>query len=328
MTEALLEVEDLTISLSRHGRRTDIVDGVSFRIDRNEPVGVVGESGSGKSMISLAIMGLLPPPLFVSRGEIRFEGRPIQSLPRREMQRIRGRGISMIFQEPMTALNPVFTVGEQITEVLRQDGHMTKTQARERVVELFSLVGIPAPGQRVDDYPHQMSGGMRQRVMIAMALCADPKLLIADEPTTALDATIQLQIVNLLARLQSEIGLAVIFVSHNLALVSNFARRVLVMYAGQLVETVGSGNILATAAHPYTEGLMNCALGLEDEVTPLPTIDGQVPRPERFPRGCRFSTRCPIAREICGELHPPHFSVAGDHMSACFRHTDFQPANS
>ncbi|OSP54013.1 ABC transporter ATP-binding protein [Pseudoruegeria sp. SK021] len=328
MTQPLLEVEDLTISLGSGASRVDIVDGVSFTVGANEPIGIVGESGSGKSMIALAIMGLLPKALKITRGTIRFEGREIQALSKAEMRRLRGAEIGMIFQEPSTALNPVFTTGAQLVEVLQRHTRMSKSEARDRTIELFRQVGIPSPAERFNDYPHQMSGGMRQRVMIAMALACKPKLIIADEPTTALDATIQLQIMNVLVRLRAETGVAVVFISHDLALVASFAERIQVMYAGRLAETGPTDLVFNAPNHPYTEGLMHCAFGLEDDVTRLPTIEGRVPSPSHFPKGCRFSTRCSHVRDMCHNLVPPKIPVGDDHLSACFRHTHFQTVTS
>lgn len=322
---ALLEVEDLTISLGSGAGRLNIIDGVSFSVQANEPIGILGESGSGKSMIALAILGLLPKGLAITRGSIRFEGRELNSLHESELRRIRGRQIAMIFQEPSTALNPVLTTGRQIVEVLRRHEHVSAKQARERGIELFRQVGIPSPGKRFDEYPHQMSGGMRQRVMIAMALSCNPRLIIADEPTTALDATIQLQIVNLLARLQEETGVAIIFISHDMALVSSFVRRVQVMYAGRLAETGAVDDVFRNAAHPYTEGLMHCAFGLEQGILRLPTIDGQVPSPSDFPVGCRFSTRCPYVRDMCRQIVPREYPLHAPHRAACFRQIDYNP---
>lgn len=324
MSAPLLEVRDLTISIGTGASRIDIVDGVTFSVQANEPFGIVGESGSGKSMIALAIMGLLPKALAITRGAILFDGREIQSLPHDDMQRLRGREVAMVFQEPSTALNPVFTTGSQLVEVLRRHEGISYKAARDRVIDLFGQVGIPSPTDRFDDYPHQMSGGMRQRVMIAMALCCNPRLIIADEPTTALDATIQLQIMRLLARLQKETGVAVVFISHDLALVSNFVRRVQVMYAGRLAESGTSEAVFSTPAHPYTEGLMRCAYGLEDRLDRLPTIEGQVPTPNRFPKGCRFSTRCAHVQDVCRDVPPPRYALGAGHESACYRHIDFQ----
>ncbi|MCJ7874537.1 ABC transporter ATP-binding protein [Marinovum sp. 2_MG-2023] len=324
MSKPLLEVRDLTISIGSTAAKIDIVDGVSFSVQPNEPFGIVGESGSGKSMIALAIMGLLPKALKITSGTILFDGKEIQSLSQRDMQRLRGKELAMVFQEPSTALNPVFTTGAQLVEVLRRHEGLSPKAARARVIELFGQVGIPSPADRFDDYPHQMSGGMRQRVMIAMALCCNPRLIIADEPTTALDATIQLQIMRLLARLQKETGVAVMFISHDLALVSNFVRRVQVMYAGRLAECGTAEAVFSTPAHPYTEGLMRCAYGLEDRMERLPTIEGQVPTPNRFPKGCRFSTRCAHVQEVCRHVPPPRYALAAGHESACYRHIDFK----
>lgn len=275
----LLEVTDLTIALTIGGRSIDIVDQVSFRMEAGDRLGVVGESGSGKSMISLALMGLLPGVMSVRSGSIRYRGEPLERASRARMRQIRGAEISMVFQEPATALNPVFTTGVQVSEVLREHENLSARDARDRTIELFRQVGIPAPERRVADYPHQMSGGMRQRVMIAMALACRPKLLIADEPTTALDATIQEQIIDLLAELQEETGVAVMLISHDLPLVAEFAERIMVMYAGRVAETAEAETIFRTAAHPYTRGLISCARGLETAPPGCRRSRGRSPHP-------------------------------------------------
>ncbi|MHA3977139.1 ABC transporter ATP-binding protein [Halovulum sp. GXIMD14794] len=322
MTAPLLEVSDLTITLGTGARAIDIVDGVSFSIAPGDRLGVVGESGSGKSMIALSLLGLLPRAMTMTRGKIRFDGLALAELRPERLREIRGRDISMIFQEPATALNPVFTTGEQVSEVLRRHERLSRVEARNRTIELFRQVGIPAPERRIADYPHQMSGGMRQRVMIAMALACRPRLLIADEPTTALDATIQRQIIDLLTRLQDETGVAIMLISHDLPLVASFARRIMVMYAGRQAETAPADTLFDAPRHPYTQGLIACALGLEDGVARLPAIEGQVPTPAAFPAGCRFATRCPYVQDRCHTTVPPVEPVGPAHDAACLRLDD------
>ena len=319
MTAPLLEVSDLTITLGTGPRAIDIVDGVSFSIAPSDRLGVVGESGSGKSMIALSLLGLLPRAMTMTRGKVRFDGLALDELRPERLREIRGRDISMIFQEPATALNPVFSTGEQVSEVLRRHELLSRTEARNRTIELFRQVGIPAPERRIADYPHQMSGGMRQRVMIAMALACRPRLLIADEPTTALDATIQRQIIDLLTSLQEETGVAIMLISHDLPLVASFARRIMVMYAGRQAETAPADTLFDAPRHPYTQGLIACALGLEDGVARLPAIEGQVPTPAAFPAGCRFATRCPHVQDRCHSAVPPVEPVGPSHGAACLR---------
>jgi len=319
MTGPLLEVSDLTITLGIGRRTVDIVDGVDFSIEAGDRLGVVGESGSGKSMIALALLGLLPRAMRLTRGTIRFDGVALDKLPPDRLRKIRGRDISMIFQEPATALNPVITTGEQVSEVLRRHEKLSHAEARNRTIELFRQVGIPAPERRIADYPHQMSGGMRQRVMIAMALACRPRLLIADEPTTALDATIQRQIIDLLTRLQEETGVAIMLISHDLPLVASFAQRIMVMYAGRHAETALADTLFQAPSHPYTQGLIACALGLEDGIERLPAIEGQVPTPAAFPAGCRFATRCPHVLDVCHRTVPPVQQLGSSHSVACLR---------
>ena len=319
MAEPLLDVSDLTIALKIGARSINIVDGISFRIDPGDRLGVVGESGSGKSMIALALMGLLPNVMQLVSGSIRFQGEALELAPPARMRQIRGRDISLVFQEPATALNPVFTTGRQVSEVLREHEKISAREARNRTIELFRQVGIPAPERRISDYPHQMSGGMRQRVMIAMALACRPRLLIADEPTTALDATIQEQIIDLLAALQEETGVAVMLISHDLPLVAEFAEQVMVMYAGRVAEIAPADAIFEAAMHPYTRGLIACAIGLETGTSRLPTIEGRVPPPLQFPPGCRFAPRCPHAAAQCAQSVPGLQPIGPQHVAACLR---------
>jgi len=316
----LLEVRELRTHFFTDDGIVRAVDGVSFALAPGETLAVVGESGSGKSVMSLSILRLVAsPPGRIVGGEIRFRGRDLLALSDAEMRAVRGREISMIFQEPMTSLNPVLTCGEQIAEVLVLHERLGRSEARARTVELLRHVGIPSPEQRVDEYPHQMSGGMRQRVMIAMALACRPALLIADEPTTALDVTIQAQILDLLRALQRELGMAVLLITHDLGVVAETADRVAVMYAGQVVEYCGVRQAFRATRHPYTAGLLASLPRLGAGEARLRVIPGNVPNPVRFPAGCRFHPRCPIAVERCRVEVPALRDVGGGHLSRCFR---------
>jgi peptide/nickel transport system ATP-binding protein/oligopeptide transport system ATP-binding protein len=318
MSESLLEVRDLKTHFFTDEGVVRAVDGVSFDVRAGETLAVVGESGSGKSVTSLSILRLIPsPPGRIVSGSIRFRGRDLLALPAEEMRRIRGREISMIFQEPMTSLNPVYTCGEQVMESLILHERLSRRDARLRAIDLLRMVGIPSPDQRVDEYPHQMSGGMRQRVMIAMALACRPAILIADEPTTALDVTIQAQILELLKRLQGELGMAVILITHDLGVVAETADRVVVMYGGQVVESCDVRSAFRRTLHPYTSGLLRSLPRLGSR-EPLRVIPGTVPNPADFPRGCRFEPRCPVAAPRCGE--PPALEIVeAGHASRCWR---------
>jgi len=320
MSEPLLEVRELQTHFFTDDGVVRAVDGVSFAIEPGETLAVVGESGSGKSVTSLSILRLVAsPPGRIVGGQIRFRGRDLLTLSDAEMRSIRGREISMIFQEPMTSLNPVYTCGEQILEVLMLHEKLDRPTARARTVDLLSVVGIPSPEQRVDEYPHQMSGGMRQRVMIAMALACRPALLIADEPTTALDVTIQAQILDLLKGLRQELGMAVLLITHDLGVVAETADRVAVMYAGQVVEYCAVRPAFRSTRHPYTAGLLASLPKLGAETERLRVIPGNVPNPARFPSGCRFHPRCPIAVERCRTEMPALRDVGGGHLARCFR---------
>ena len=309
MTEPLLRVRDLkTYFVTEHGGGiARAVDGVSFDVHAGETLGVVGESGCGKTVTSLSLLRLVPePPGHILPGSfIEFEGRNLLALTPRELRAVRGNDIAMIFQEPMTSLNPVFTAGDQIAEAAIVHHGLSRRAARARAIEMLSLVGIPDPETRVDHYPHQLSGGMRQRVMIAMALVCRPKVLIADEPTTALDVTIQAQILELLDRLQAELGMAVILITHDLGIVAGTVDRVLVMYAGQVVETAPTPALFARPLHPYTEGLLASVPRLDTPRRRLHAIPGQVPAATRWPTGCRFHPRCPYAWDRCAAEEPP-----------------------
>jgi oligopeptide/dipeptide ABC transporter ATP-binding protein len=316
----VLEVRDLKTWFHTDDGVVRAVDGVSFDVHPGETLAVVGESGSGKSVTSLSILRLVPrPPGRYEGGTIRFQGRDLLTLPEAEMRSLRGKAISMIFQEPMTSLNPVYTCGDQIAEAVRVHDGADRRTARARSIDMLRLVGIPSPEQRVDEYPHQMSGGMRQRVMIAMALACRPAILIADEPTTALDVTIQAQILDLLERLQAELGMSVLLVTHDLGVVAETADRVAVMYAGQVVEYAGVEAVFARPLHPYTAGLLASRPRLDETRERLPVIPGSVPNPARFPAGCRFHPRCPIAEERCAREEPPLVVVAEGHPARCWR---------
>jgi oligopeptide/dipeptide ABC transporter ATP-binding protein len=317
---ALLEVRELRTLFTTDDGEFAAVDGVSFSVDAGRTLGVVGESGCGKSVTSLSIMGLLPKPAGrIASGSIRFEGRELVGAKAGDMQDLRGNGMAMIFQEPMSSLNPVLTIGQQIVEGLLRHRKMTPRQARERAIEMLRKVRIPAPEQRFDEYPHKLSGGMRQRAMIAMALACDPRLLIADEPTTALDVTIQAQILDLMRTLQRETGTAIILITHDLGVIAEVADEVLVMYAGRIVERAPVQAIFDAPQHPYTVGLLGSMPRLDTDRTRLASIEGQVPSPLRLPSGCRFADRCPFVVAQCRAESPPLREIEPGHSSACWR---------
>ncbi len=295
------------------------VDGVSFDVYPGRTLALVGESGCGKSITALSILRLIPePPGEIVGGSILFNGEDLLMMNSTDMRRLRGNDISMIFQEPMTSLNPVFRVGDQIGGVLRLHRGLSKSDARDSAIDLLKQVGIPTPESRVDDYPHQMSGGMRQRVMIAMALACDPKVLIADEPTTALDVTIQAQILELLRKLQRERGMAIILITHDLGVVAEAADDVAIMYAGRIAEKAPVRELFANRSHPYTQGLFESLPEIGAERERLHTIRGNVPPATQFPSGCRFHPRCPHAMRVCAEDDPKPFAVGPDHVAACW----------
>jgi peptide/nickel transport system ATP-binding protein/oligopeptide transport system ATP-binding protein len=319
----LLAIHDLRTSFRTDAGTVRAVDGVTLSIAPGETLGVVGESGCGKSVTALSILRLVPsPPGRIDGGRIEFKGRNLLDLSDAEMRKIRGNEISMIFQEPMTSLNPVFTVGFQIREAIQLHQGVKKREARERAIEMLRLVGIPAPEQRVDEYPHQLSGGMRQRVMIAMALSCNPALLIADEPTTALDVTVQAQILELIASLQQKLGMAVMLITHDLGVVAQVADRVAVMYAGRVVEYADVADIFARPQHPYTVGLLHSIPKLTEDRERLDVIPGSVPDPSEFPSGCPFHPRCVLADERCARelplLAPPPGESGTRHLVRCF----------
>ena len=319
---ALLAVEELSVGFDTEEDLVNVLDRVSFDIEAGETLGLVGESGCGKSVTALAVMGLLPKPAGrIQGGDILFRGDSLLALPRERMRAIRGNRIAMIFQEPMTALNPVQRIGRQLAETfaLHEPGLSSDT-VRQRSLGLLEEVGIPAPERRLDEYPHQLSGGMRQRVMIAMALASRPDVLIADEPTTALDVTIQAQILELLRDLQRDTGMAIIFITHDLGVIAELCSRVVVMYAGRVAEQADIRPLFAHPLHPYTRGLLDSIPRLEGEPkTPLTTIPGTVPGIDDLPSGCRFVNRCPFADSRCHGQPPPLDAPTTGHRVACYR---------
>ncbi|SMF19638.1 peptide/nickel transport system ATP-binding protein [Azospirillum oryzae] len=328
-----LDIRNLQTHFTADPGVSKAVDGVSFAVRRNETLAVVGESGSGKSVTSLSAMRLIPsPPGIIAGGEILFRGRDGQvrdlaRLSERAMRSVRGNEIGMIFQEPMTSLNPVYTVGDQIGEALRYHQGLDRRAARAEALAMLKKVGIPAAERRLDEYPHQMSGGMRQRVMIAMALACRPTLLIADEPTTALDVTIQAQILDLMRRLQEETGTSILFITHNLGVVAEVAHRVVVMYAGRIVEEGDVRSLLKSPKHPYTRGLLACMPHLgqrRGDGGRLHAIPGSVPSPVNRPLGCTFAPRCPLAEPACTAAEPVLEPVGPDHSARCRRWRDVQ----
>jgi peptide/nickel transport system ATP-binding protein len=317
---ALLEVTNLKTYFKTDAGIARAVDGVSFSIDKGEVLGIVGESGCGKSVTSLSIMKLIPqPPGEIMPGSsIMLRGEEIVTASEGRMREIRGNDMAMIFQEPMTSLNPVFPIGEQIAEAIRLHKKANKKDARDGAIEMLRLVGIPDPEERVDHYPHQLSGGQRQRVMIAIALSCEPDLLIADEPTTALDVTIQAQILDLLAELRQRLGMAIMLITHDLGVVAEVCDRVVVMYAGEVVEQGTATEIFTNPRHPYTEGLMKAVPRLGAATERLAVIPGMVPSPTRWPSGCRFEARCPYAWPLTAEQHPELFEISATHASRCW----------
>ena len=318
----LLSVKNLSTEFPVKKGIVRAVEDVSFDVDAGEILAIVGESGSGKSVTSLSVMGLLAEPGRVAAGSMEFEGRDLATLSEKDYRELRGNDMAMIFQEPMTSLNPVYRVGKQIVEAIRTHEKVSKKEARERAIDMLRKVGIPSPEKRIDDYPHQMSGGMRQRVMIAMALACNPKLLIADEPTTALDVTIQAQILDLLRRLRDDTGMAVLLITHDLGVVSETADRVVVMYCGQVVEEAEVRALFDHPMHPYTLGLLKSIPRLEDDDTKrLYMIKGMVPNPLEMPPGCHFSDRCDSCMDIC-RTQMPKLVDAGGRKVRCFLYED------
>ena len=316
---ALLQVRGLRTWFSTDRGLFKAVDGISFDVPRGRTVGLVGESGCGKSVTSLSLMGLVAEPGEVTADAIVFEGQDILGLSPQARRLLRGNRMSMVFQEPMTSLNPVHTIGRQLIEVIRAHKKVSPEQARARAIEVLELVRIPSAAQRLDDFPHHLSGGQRQRVMIAMALACEPALLIADEPTTALDVTIQAQILELMRDLQQRLGMAILMITHDLGVIAELADDVVVMYAGQIVESAPVDAIFNDPQHPYTIGLLGSIPRLDVERTRLATIEGTVPSPANQPRGCRFAPRCPFSEARCAQEPPPLRDMGAAHQVACWR---------
>ena len=320
MDDTLIQVKNLQISFKYDGVMTPVIRGVSFDIKRGETLGMVGESGSGKSVTSREIMRLIAtPPARIDSGEILFEGRDILKMSDDELRSIRGNRISMIFQEPMTSLNPVYTCGDQIMEVIRLHKGVSKKEARQMAIEMLREVGVQSPETRVDCYPHELSGGMRQRVMIAMALSCSPTLLISDEPTTALDPTIQAQILQLIKDMKKKLNMSVLFITHDLGVVAQNCDRVVVMYAGKIVEVAEVCELFDHPAHPYTQGLIMSIPKMSSDVEELYSIDGSIPSFGSLPGGCTFGPRCPYFPEECTKSEPVLKDIGGGHLCACHR---------
>jgi oligopeptide/dipeptide ABC transporter ATP-binding protein len=321
-TLPLLEVDRLTVDFPAGGRRVAVVRDVSFAIGRREIVGLVGESGSGKTLTALSLLRLVPPPGRIAAGRVLLDGEDLLALSESRLRRVRGARIAMVFQEPATALNPVYSIGFQIAEAVRAHRRLSRRAARAEAARLLDLVALPAAQRRLADYPHQLSGGQRQRVMIAMALAAGPDLLLADEPTTALDVTVQAQILELLERLRAELGLSVLLITHDLAVVAETCERVIVMYCGEVVEEGSVEELFAAPAHPYTRALLAALprLGTPAARGRLPAIPGQVADPAARPAGCAFHPRCPEAFAACSRREPPLFALGGGRTARCLLH--------
>ena len=319
MPERLLSVNNLKTYFHTTERPIQAVDGVSFHIDRGETVGMVGESGCGKSVTSLSILRLIPtPPGRIESGEVLYEGEDLLKKSEAEIRDIRGNKISMIFQEVMNSLNPVLKIGRQISEAIEIHQHLNRRKATEKAIEILGMVGISLPHKRINEFPHLFSGGMRQRVMIAMAMVCNPELLIADEPTTSLDVTIQAQVLELMKELKTMLRTAILLISHDLGLIAEMAERVMVMYAGKIVEEAAVEDLFLDPRHPYTKALLNSIPRVERKRGQLSIIKGTVPRPTEFPSGCRFHPRCDLARDICAEQEPPLISLGNGRRASCW----------
>ncbi|QUH20069.1 ABC transporter ATP-binding protein [Alkaliphilus sp. B6464] len=319
MTERLLELNNLKVSFFTNNGEVQAVRGTSFYLNNGEVLGVVGESGSGKSVTSMAILRLLKPTGRIVGGEINYKGQDLMDISEKEMMKIRGNEIAMIFQDAMTSLNPVFTIGYQISEVIRRHQRVNKKVARKKTIEMLRLVGIPSPEERYNNYPHEFSGGMRQRAMIAMALCCEPDLLIADEPTTALDVTIQAQILELMKELKDTINTSIILITHDLGVVADVCSRVIVMYGGLVMEEGTVDEIFYNPQHPYTKGLLESLPKMEDgQKQKLIPIEGSPPDLSKPPMGCPFAERCPYAKDICREKQPSYYEVEAGHKAMCW----------
>ena len=318
MSELLLDVQNLRTSFPSPSGRVAVVEDISFQINKGEVLALVGESGCGKSVSAMSVMRLVPKPGRIEEGtRLMFHGRNLLDLDVPEMRKVRGGDIGMIFQEPMSSLNPVQTVGAQVVEAILLHDDVTKAEARDRTIALFERVGIPDPEQRFETYPHQLSGGLKQRVVIAMAIAMRPKILIADEPTTALDVTIQAQIIDLLRELQEELQTGILLITHDLAVVNELADRIAVMYAGRLVETAPRRELFENASHPYTQGLLRAIPGLAKKGERLHEIEGVVPPPNEWPSGCRFSSRCPVRLNHCADRPAPQIEKTPGHFAYC-----------
>jgi len=318
--QKLLQVKDLKTNFPLPRAMVKAVDGISFAIAQGETLGLVGESGSGKSVTALSILRLVPSPGEIQSGEIWFHDQNLLQLSEADMRRVRGRGIAMIFQDPTAYLNPLMTVGSQVMEIIQVHEGLKKAHAREKTVEILDRVGIPSPAIRVDDYPHQFSGGMRQRILIAITVASNPDLLIADEPTTALDVTIEAQILDLLRRLQSETGSSILLITHDLAVIAEMCQQVAVMYAGRIIEAGATEDILSSPLHPYTQGLIQALPRFGQRKKRLTVIEGNIASASNPPPGCRFHPRCPIPKEICSREPPPLIEVDGDHQVNCYEY--------
>lgn len=321
---ALLEVKDLTIGVQTRSGILALVEDVSFSVSEGEVLGLVGESGAGKSLTGLALLGLLDPPLQKLRGEVIFEGRRIDALGEAEFRQLRGRKIATVFQESLTSLNPLMTVGRQLTETILTHLSVSKRQAKERALRLVRETGIPDPDRLLASYPHELSGGMRQRIVLAHAFCCDPKLIVADEPTTALDVSVQAQIIDLFLRMGEERGTSVILITHDMGIIAEAAERLAVMYAGRIVETGRVGAILGAPRHPYSQGLIAAVPRLGPQPSRLRQIPGAMPRPGQWPAGCTFHPRCPFVMPRCEKEEPP-FLGEGDGKAACWLLEEAKP---
>ena len=315
---ALLEVDQLHVEFPTRRGRLKALDGISFGIEAGEVLGVVGESGAGKSLTGAAIIGLLEPPGRISGGEIRLDGKRIDNLPYEQMRRIRGKQIGAIFQDPLTTLNPLYTIGHQLTETMTTHLPLNPTEARKRAIQWLSDVGIPGASQRIDAYPHEFSGGMRQRVVIALALCAEPRLVVADEPTTALDVSIQAQIIALLKALCRDHGTAIMLVTHDMGVIAETADRVAVMYAGRIAEIGPVREVVKHARHPYSDGLMGSIPSVTEKVARLAQIEGAMPRLTSIPQGCAYNPRCPKVFDRCRSERPELMETGGPSRAACW----------
>jgi oligopeptide/dipeptide ABC transporter ATP-binding protein len=313
----MLDIRDLRLTFHDHGVDNEVLHGINLHMDAGERLGLVGESGSGKSVTALAVAGLLRRSSATLSGEILFEGRDLLKLPREEMRKIQGREIGMIFQEPMTSLNPVYTAGKQVTEAILLHQHVPREEAKRMTLEIFREVGIPEPEKRYGNYPHQLSGGLRQRVMIGMAMVCKPRLMIADEPTTALDVTIEAQILHLMRRLRDETGTSIMLITHNLGVVAEICDYVYVMYAGRVMESAPIGELFENPSHPYTFGLLNSIPKITETKERLYTIRGMVPNLQQLPKGCRFCPRCDKVMRVCTERQPDLIDIGNGHRVRC-----------